>query len=237
MNLTTQQKNNINILIDRMNKKGITSKYAQAAVLAIVKKESNFIPQNENLNYSASRLVQIFPSRFPNLTTASIFANKPEAIANKVYGGRFGNGLNEGFKYRGRGYNQITFKDTYKSIGNKIGVDLVSNPDLLNTPIVAADAAIVYFLDRIKRLYPTLDVNKVTDLTQILNVFYNANAGAVNKHLKDVTGGYAKAKSVVNDIYKAIDNNKGTTGAGLFFLTLTIIAIAKRKKIKEILTK
>lgn len=214
--LNNQQKQNIQILVNRMNVKGITSKTAQAAVLAIVQKESNFIPQSENLNYSASRLVQVFPSRFPNINTAKPFEKKPELIANRVYGGRFGNNLNEGFKFRGRGFNQITFKDTYRTIGSKIGVDLVSSPDLLNNPQVAADALIVYFLDRIKRLYPNLNINTINNLTEVLNVFYNANAGAVNKHLKDVTGGYAKAKAVVVDLYNLIEKNKPVViGAGI----------------------
>lgn len=235
--LTNIQKQNINILVNRMIAKGIKSNKAQAAVLAIVQKESNFIPQSENLNYSANRLVQVFPSKFPNIQIANRFANEPQLIANMVYGGRFGNGLTEGWKYRGRGFNQITFKDTYKSIGAQIGVDLVNNPDLLNDPKIAADALIAYFMGRIKRLYPKVDINKIDDLTTILNIFYNANAGAVNKHLKDVTGGYNKAKSVVDDLYNIVKDNKVETGGSLFFLILITIAIAKRKKIAQFLNK
>jgi putative chitinase len=235
--LSTTQKSNIQTLVDRLKSKGITSPFAQAAVLAIVQKESNFIPSSENLNYTAPRLLQVFPSRVKTSAQANAIASKPELIGNTIYGGRYGNAANEGYKYRGRGFNQITFKDTYRSIGNKIGRNLVSNPDLLNDPAIAADALIAYFTGRIKLLYPTADINKINDLQKILNIFYDANAGAVGKHLKDVTGGYLKAKNAVDDFYTLVNNNKTTVGGGLFFLILTGVAIWKRKEIGSIVTR
>ena len=68
----------------------------------------------------------------------------PEAIANKVYGGRMGNGQEEtgdGWKYHGRGLIQLTGKENYANCGSGIGVDLLSNPNLLNTPEYAALSA------------------------------------------------------------------------------------------------
>jgi len=237
MNLSAKQKNNIQIIMNRLVAKGITNPYAQAAVLSIVGKESGFIPQNENLNYSAARLLQVFPSTIKTPAQANALANKPELIANTIYGGRYGNAANEGYKYRGRGYNQITFKDTYRNVGTAIGKDLVANPDLLLDPTIAADAMIVYFLKRIKLYYPSTDINKIKSLNDSLTVFYNANAGGPGKHLRDTTGGYDKAKNSINDLYTLVNNNKAATGGGLFFLILTLLAIAKRETISNWINK
>ena len=91
----------------------------------------------ENLNYSAERLCAVWPSRFPNLEAAAPYHRNPEAIANKVYSGRMGNGpedSGEGFAFRGRGVVQLTGRDNYQRCGDGLGVDLVGNPDLLKEP-------------------------------------------------------------------------------------------------------
>ena len=88
--------------------------------------------------------MRVWPSRFPDLQTAMKYAHNPEAIANKVYGGRMGNGQEEtgdGWKYHGRGLIQLTGKENYANCGSGIGVDLLSNPNLLNTPEYAALSA------------------------------------------------------------------------------------------------
>lgn len=98
----------------------------------------------ENLNYSAKALMATWPSRFPNEEVANQYARNPEKIANKVYGGRMGNGTEEtgeGWKYRGRGIKQLTGKDNYERCGSGLGVDLVSKPDLLLEPRYAALSA------------------------------------------------------------------------------------------------
>ncbi len=235
--LNSVQKKNISIIVSRCKLRGLTSQVAQGAILSIVGKECNFKTVNENLNYTAEGLLRVFPARVKTLAQAKALAGKPELIANTIYGGRFGNAANEGFKYRGRGFNQITFKDTYREIGKAIGVDLVANPDLLNDPTIAADAMIAYFMRRVNLLYPKVDINKVTSLTEALNIFYNANAGAVGKHLTDKTGGYVKAKSNVEALYSLVKENKAATGGGLFFLTVAAVAFFKRKKIIEFFKK
>lgn len=86
----------------------------------------------ENLNYSAEGLAKIFPKYFPSVDAAKPFAKQPEKIANKVYANRMGNGdeaSGEGFKFRGRGYIQLTGKQNYTLFGQAIGQDLVANPD------------------------------------------------------------------------------------------------------------
>lgn len=74
-------------------------------------------PIEENLNYSAKRLTQVWPKRFPTLDAAKPYANNPPALANKVYGGRLGNALNEGWLFRGRGLIQITGRENYAKFG------------------------------------------------------------------------------------------------------------------------
>lgn len=98
-------------------------------------------PKSENLNYTAKRLTAVWPARFKTAAAAAPYAHNPEALANKVYGGRFGNGpeaSGDGWRYRGRGFVQITFRDNYKRLGDAMGIDLVGNPDLALNRIIAA---------------------------------------------------------------------------------------------------
>ena len=90
----------------------------------------------ENLNYSAKGLMGIFKKYFPSEALAKQYERKPEKIANKVYGGRMGNGpeaSGDGAKYCGRGYIQLTGKDNYTAFGKSINEDIAANP------IVVAD--------------------------------------------------------------------------------------------------
>ena len=92
-----------------------------------------FSKVEENLNYSAARLLVVFPTHFDE-DSAAEYAGKPEQIANHVYANRFGNGpegSGDGWNFRGRGYIQLTFKPTYGDYGNFKGIDLISSPDLV----------------------------------------------------------------------------------------------------------
>ena len=98
---------------------------------------------NENLNYGAKGLVTTFKKYFPTEDLAKQYERKPEKIANKVYGGRMGNGVEatgEGWKYRGRGYIQLTGKDNYKAFDAVVTESIVDNPDLVATkyPLLSA---------------------------------------------------------------------------------------------------
>ncbi len=89
---------------------------------------SNLSLLQENLNYSASGLMRTWPTRF-NLDLATQVERNPEAIANIVYGGRMGNDQpGDGWRYRGRGYLQITGKENYRSLGEALGLDLINSP-------------------------------------------------------------------------------------------------------------
>lgn len=105
-----------------------------------------FTDVEEDLKYSAKRLTVVWPKRFPTLASAAPYANNPQALANKVYGGRMGNsGPDEGWKYRGRGIKQITGKDNYRACGRALGIDLMEDPDALFDPAIGARAAIWYW--------------------------------------------------------------------------------------------
>lgn len=102
----------------------------------------NFKFTVENLNYSAEGLLKIF-SKYFSKDTAAIAARKPEIIANIVYSNRMGNGdraSGDGYKFRGRGYIQLTGKSAYLAFGEYIGVDLIKEPDLVATkyPLISA---------------------------------------------------------------------------------------------------
>lgn len=97
----------------------------------------------ENLNYGAKGLLGIFKKYFPTQEKANLYERKPEKIANLVYGGRMGNGpetSGEGYKYRGRGYIQLTGKDNYKAFDLVVEENIAENPDLVATkyPLLSA---------------------------------------------------------------------------------------------------
>ena len=97
---------------------------------------------SENLNYSSKGLMGIFP-RYFTPALAEQYARKPEAIASRVYGGRMGNGAEatkEGYKFRGRGYIQLTGKDNYKAFDAFVPEEILANPDLVSTkyPLMSA---------------------------------------------------------------------------------------------------
>jgi putative chitinase len=98
---------------------------------------------SENLNYGAKGLLGIFKKYFPTEAKAKEYERKPEKIANLVYGGRMGNGpeaSGEGYKFRGRGYIQLTGKSNYSEFDKVVAEDIISNPDLVATkyPLLSA---------------------------------------------------------------------------------------------------
>lgn len=112
-----------------------------AYILATAHHETGakMVPVEENLNYSAKRLVQVWPKRFPTVAAATLYANNGIALANKVYGGRMGNTApNDGWLYRGRGLVQITGKDNYARASKALGIDFVAAPDLVMDKRISA---------------------------------------------------------------------------------------------------
>lgn len=126
-----------------IEKFGCTSPLRLAHFLAQCAHESGgFKTVTENLNYSAEGLKKIFPKYFPGNLNES-YARKPEKIANRVYGGRMGNGPEEsgdGWKFRGRGYIQLTSRSNYVEFDKLVPDDIIENPELvaIKYPLVSA---------------------------------------------------------------------------------------------------
>lgn len=129
----------------------------------------------ENLNYGAKGLLSIFKKYFPTEAKAKEYERKPEKIASLVYGGRMGNGpeaSGEGFKFRGRGYIQLTGKDNYTAFDKFVDEDILANPDLVATKYPLLSAAWFFHKN---------GLHKIAD--------EGATDGVVTKVTKRVNGG------------------------------------------------
>ena len=173
---------------DTAAKFGITNTLRLAHFLAQCGHESGgFKAIQENLNYSADGLKKIFPKYFPG-NLAEGYARNPEKIASKVYGGRMGNGdeaSKEGFKFRGRGYIQLTGKSNYTNFAKFIGEDTVANPDLVATKYPLSSAA---FFFNSNGLWSICD--KGADDATVTAVTKRVNGGTIGlsdrvKHFKE----------------------------------------------------
>lgn len=185
--LSSEQSKNVQLMIDYMNDAGITNPYAQIGILSCIGKESGYVPQNEICydSTSNSRIREIFGDcRLGIYNDAELTALKNDCVkffdavygpdATHCLGWSTGNvSVGDGYKYRGRGFNGITFKSTYKKYGDIIGENLVSDPDKLNEPEVAAKAAVEFFTNGSS--IPEFDNKK--DAT---DYFVNKNAGGSN---------------------------------------------------------
>jgi putative chitinase len=105
-----------------------------AYIFATAWGEAKMTPKRENMNYSAKRIRQVWPSR----PEAVAFAGKPEALANSVYGGRLGNrrGTDDGWRYRGGGVDQLTGRDHYTLVGIADAPEKILEPDFAAWSIV-----------------------------------------------------------------------------------------------------
>ncbi|NVN89270.1 MAG: glycoside hydrolase family 19 protein [Desulfuromonadales bacterium] len=123
----------------------ITGSQRMAAFLAQVAHESGQLSKlSENLNYSAKRLTQVWPNRFPTLEKALPYEKNPEKLANRVYADRLGNGnenSGDGWRFRGRGLIQLTGRGNYRAAGQGTGLPLEQQPELLSQPDAAALSA------------------------------------------------------------------------------------------------
>ena len=136
-----------------------------AHVLAQIAHESgDFKFVVENLNYSSDSLLKVFPKYFKDKATADRYARNQEMIGSRVYGGRMGNGdeaSREGFKFRGRGYLQLTGKENYQAFSTFIKEDCVANPDLVSTKYPMDSA--IWFFDR-NKLWDICDKGNSNDV-------------------------------------------------------------------------
>lgn len=182
----------IKTVLEALERNGIVNPFVQKAILSVIGKESGFVPQNEVSyeNTDSSRIRRIFGDRFKNYTDQQIDEIKkdPNQFWEIVYGKRYGNDSpGDGAKYRGRGFNGLTFKGNYEKYNDLlrkagIGADIVRNPDLLNKIDVAAEVNALYFLNGLsskhsKRKYGNQDPNDFKDFDTALKAVTNANAG------------------------------------------------------------
>lgn len=134
----------LNQLSDVITKFELNTPLRLAHFLAQCGHESGgFKVTQENLNYSAQGLLNVFKKYFPGNLNES-YAKQPQKIANRVYASRMGNGdeaSGDGYKFRGRGYIQLTGKDNYKAFSTAINEDCVANPDLVASKYPLASAA------------------------------------------------------------------------------------------------
>jgi putative chitinase len=128
----------------------IDNKERLSMFLAQLAHESGgFFLTQEDLRYSAGGLARVFKHRFTPEETVD-FAHQPERIAERVYGGRLGNGpegSGDGFKYRGRGLIQLTGRANYRKAGRALGLPLEDDPDMALDEHVAALVAAWYWAE------------------------------------------------------------------------------------------
>jgi putative chitinase len=110
---------------------------------------AGFTRLEENLNYrNPARLVALFRAVKDTADATALIAQGPQAIANRVYANRMGNGneaSGDGWRYRGSGYIQLTGRDNYTRFGTNVNMDLVGSPDLVRQPPTAAQVAYEYW--------------------------------------------------------------------------------------------
>jgi len=125
-----------------------------------------FIIDVESGNYSASRIVEVWPSRFRSVADAEPYAHNAEKLFNNVYANRMGNGppsSGDGYKYRGRGILQTTGREAYRKYGQRCGVDFENHPDLVLDPRYALMPALGEWTDaRCNELADHDDIHAIT---------------------------------------------------------------------------
>lgn len=202
------------------------SKEAQAAILGNIQVESNFKLKPESLYYtSASRIRSIFPTKTKGLSDAQVnsMVKNEQKLGDHVYGDK------GGFKYRGRGFIQLTGKSNYAHYAKRLGVDLVGNPDLALDPTVASRITLAYMQDR---AYPLAlkrykkHINKLT-LEEASDVVTRAvqgedknyNSGFLAKHMAEKKAAAKAQYKTLGDVkaagfisQKNMAGNLGTSG-------------------------
>jgi putative chitinase len=155
-------------------KYGITTPLLVAHVMAQISHECGAGHDViENMSYTAGRMMQVWPGRFPTMESAQPYAGSPKALANKVYNGRMGNapGSDDGWNFRGRGASQTTGREGYVRVAKATGLDVVNHPELLIDPAHFLECGVSDFIN-----CGCLPYAKDDDL---LNVTKRLNGGTV----------------------------------------------------------
>lgn len=183
----------LDVLLEVLPKYGIDTPMRLAGFLAQTAHESaDYKLLEENLNYSAAQLQKTWPKRF-DASTASQFARKPEAIANKVYSDRMGNGSaasGDGWRFRGRGIKQLTGRDNYTAFGKSVGMTAEKAAEYLTTKKGAAESAAWF--------WKTNNLNRFADVGDIVGLTKAINGGDIG--LADRKKRYESAKKVLSSV-------------------------------------
>lgn len=181
------------VLNEQFEKYEINTVNRAAGFLAQCGHESNgFTVLKENLNYSADGLTKIFHKYFPDAASAASYARNPQKIANKVYGGRMGNGpesSGDGFKFCGRGAIQLTGRDNYTKFANSVGMTVEEAVADLETLDGAIESACWF--------WKTNGLNAICDADDIVKMTKRINGGTIG--LEDRTAHYNKAKQLLSN--------------------------------------
>lgn len=227
--LDANQKSNFTTIVNKAKERGITSDYAIAGLLGIVSKESAFKATTEGSysKTSAKRVRDVFGSkRTAKYTDKDIdsFSKDDNKFFDFVYGyiaksnnyETYGNtNPGDGFRYRGRGFNQLTFKNIYRDRGVGAGLDLVNNPELIQQPDNAASVLIEYYFSGFKGLSSEVEktagitkyqnslatINSITSVETAVDMFYLATSGNM------VMSNY---KKILNYKSGSVKNTDGT---------------------------
>ena len=213
---------------------GIKNYYLQTGILSVINKESGFVPKVES-SYSKTsneRLRTIFPSKLKALPDdkLTILKKNDKVFYDFIYGNRYGNtGPSDAYNYRGRGLNQITFKDLYKHYGDIVGIDLVKEPDRLNDTTVASKVAAAFFNEGLSSgiksgAFKQFGVEKLQDIDSIdkgLMVAYQVNAGLkTNLNTPFFKDSIALAKKNINQF---IDQDSKGSGVAAIIVAILLI--------------
>jgi predicted chitinase len=195
-----------------MDRHEITDKNMRASIQGVIGKECGWAPRNEipYTNTSNDRIRKIFGKRVATLTDAELNTLKadPAKFWDRVYGPDDPTGASQklgntqpgdGTKYAGRGFNGITFKAGYEKMqklyneNGKLGksINFISNPDALNELDVAAEVAVLYFIEnlknpKVKSLYGSNDPNEFPNKDAALKAVFHVNAGLGNDLSKPI---------------------------------------------------
>lgn len=258
----------VNSMIAALNKYGLTNPNVQTGILGTVGKETGFKlrPEEGYGKTKNERIRYIFGSRVADLTDPQLEALKKDNVAffEKVYGYKttIGKQLGntqpgDGYKFRGRAFNGITGRAQYKLYGDKMGVDLVSNPDRLNEIPLAAEVTAIYYRDNYasaeKRgdIKKAIGVDKANDCKTVKDGIEIAIRSTGGWWGKSLTEGFRldnlqKATASANTILQEaaqyalakVSDNPGKSIIGLlFFLAATVTIVVKRKEIKSFINK